>query len=195
MISPASALGRATIVNERRQGVVGGPSAKGRFPPVRFRPIADICLIADTDEGGVMQMRASLGIALFYVASSNAMLALNVGTCTQGDASRLWGGTLSLLLYIVAAWCFSRTSRAGLVSLLLLPTVPVLIWTTSFGLDLQLAAGRGASACGVLEGVSSYPADGRETAFATIWLLLSCLGWLGIGLALTRYGKAHLAGD
>ena len=37
-------------------------------------------------------------------------LAINVGTCTQGDATRLWGGVLTVILYGVACILLSLRS-------------------------------------------------------------------------------------
>jgi hypothetical protein len=139
-----------------------------------------------------MGMRGGLAVVLFYLASLNALLAAHVGTCNQGDASRLWGGAVSLLLYVWAAWLVARMARVGLAGLLLLPVVPALFWTTKLGARLLLASSHGASACSVLEG-ASYPVDGNEAAYAAIWLLLSCAGWLGLGLTLLRYWKARSA--
>jgi hypothetical protein len=45
----------------------------------------------------------AIGVVLYYLAAGNLALALTVGTCTQGDAGRLWGGLPSLRA-IAGSW-------------------------------------------------------------------------------------------
>lgn len=119
------------------------------------------------------------GIILFYLAAANAVLALNIGTCTQGDASRLWGGLISLILYVIATLLLAQTKRPAFTLIALLPTLPVLAWQLIF--TVRLATGHwiaNSSACDILENTSGQSLDGSEPLFILIWTLLTLAsGW------------------
>jgi hypothetical protein len=138
-------------------------------------------------------MRAGIGIVLFYLASFNLVLAMVVGTCTQGDAGRLWGGALSLLLYGLAVWPLARTSRPGLAALLVGLALPVLALAAPLGVRLAVAAARGDAACDVLEGSVGFAPDGGEAAYAAVWLALSLFGMLAFAIPLVRFLKESRA--
>lgn len=128
-------------------------------------------------------MRVGTGLILFYLGTLNAFLALNVGTCTQGDATRLWGGVLSAILYALACIPLWKTSRPGLALALLAPAALFVIGETTFGFRLMAGS---SPACDLLENTTGYPIDGNEATYAAIWLGLSAVGWLAVGLVVSN---------
>lgn len=127
------------------------------------------------------------GIILFYLAAANAVLALAVGTCTQGDAGQLWGGVLSLALHAVAALFLTQSKRPALTAILLLPTTPLLAWQAIF--TIRLTTGHwfaNASACDILDNTSGQAPDGAEPWFILIWLLLSTASFWSFGTIILR---------
>jgi len=111
------------------------------------------------------------GVVLYYLAPGNLALSLIVGTCTQGDAGRLWGGLLSLLLFaaaLVFVWC---STHPILVAIALLPLLPLLSWVTLFTVRSLVGYWwRNATACDVLETTGGYFADGNEASLTLLWL-------------------------
>jgi len=116
----------------------------------------------------------------------NAFLAVNVGTCTQGDATRLWGGVLSAILYALACIPLWKTSKPGLALALLAPAALVVIGETTFGFRLMVASSNGVPACDLLENTTGYSIDGDEAIYAAIWLVLSAVGWVAAGLVVSN---------
>jgi hypothetical protein len=123
----------------------------------------------------------AVGVILYYLAGGNLWLALHAGTCTQGDASRLWGGLYSLLLFAVALIFVWRATHPILVGIALLPLLPLLGWATLF--TVRFLVGYwwwNATACDVLQGPDGYYADGREPYFTLLWAVLTMVAWSGI---------------
>lgn len=116
-----------------------------------------------------------MSIAFFYLAAGNTVLSRVAGTCTQGDADRLYGVVLSAVLYGLALLGLWRSQSPRAIVAFSLPILPILVWQTWFSSRLSfeiLALGR--SACSVLEGsVPGYPNSGSELFFALAWPLMS----------------------
>lgn len=116
-----------------------------------------------------------LSVVFFYLAAVNTVLARVVGTCTQGDADRLFGIVLSIVLYGIALLGLWLSRNPRVILLFSLPILPVIAWQTWFSSRLSfeiLALDR--SACSVLEGpVPPYPSSGSELFFAITWPLMS----------------------
>jgi hypothetical protein len=141
-----------------------------------------------------MRFWQPLSVAFFYLGAGNTILARFAGTCTQGDADRLYGVVLSITLYGIALlglWLSSNTRTIVLVSL---PVLPIIIWQLwfSFRLSFEILA-QGRSACSVLEGAAPpYPNSGSELFFAMSWPLMSLGVLLGIFFVLrARYARAQ----
>ena len=123
-----------------------------------------------------------LSIVFFYLGAGNTILARVAGTCTQGDADRLYGVVLSIALYGIALLGLWLSRSARPIVLFSLPVLPILIWQLwfSFRLSFEILA-QGRSACSVLEGaVPPYPDSGSELFFAMSWPLMSLGALLGI---------------
>ena len=131
-------------------------------------------------------MRVGIGLVLFYLGALNALLAINLGTCTQGDASRLWDGVFTVILYGLACTPLSRTSRPELASLLLAPALLVVLAQTAFAFQLSAVSAEGGAACAFLERMEGYPHDGDERSYATVWMAVAASGWLAIGLVVAN---------
>ena len=115
------------------------------------------------------------------------MIARVAGTCTQGDADRLYGVVLSLALYGIALLGLWLTLRARSIVLFCLPIFPIIFWQVWFSsrLSFEILV-RGHSACTVLEGpLPTYPNSGSELFFAVSWPLMSFSVLLGL-LAVLR---------
>lgn len=144
-----------------------------------------------------MRGLASLSVILFYLAAGNTVLARVAGTCTQGDADRLFGVVISIALYglaILGLWVSGHTRRSAPI---LLPLVPVVVWQTWF--SARLAFGIFAlnqSACSVLEGPPpAYPMSGSETFFAITWPIMSLGVLLGLSALYLRRPSSENAGQ
>ncbi len=134
-----------------------------------------------------MELWQPLSIAFFYLAAGNTVIARVAGTCTQGDADRLFGVVLSLALYGIALLGLWLSSRTRSIVLFCLPISPIILWQVWFSsrLSFEILV-RGHSACTVLEGpLPVYPGSGSELFFALSWPLMSFAVLLGI-LAILR---------
>jgi hypothetical protein len=124
----------------------------------------------------------------FYLAAGNTVLARVAGTCTQGDADRLFGVVVSAALYCIALLGLWMSRQPRIVFLFSAPLLPIAVWQVWFSLRLSyeiLALGR--SACSILEGtISGYPNSGSELFFALTWPLMSLGLLLGVFAALRR---------
>jgi hypothetical protein len=117
-----------------------------------------------------------IGFGLLYLASFNTVLALVAGTCTQGDAGRLFGGVYSTVLILIALALLLRARPPRLAFLAVLPVLPVLAWQSKFA--ARMFAGHfihGVSACDVLEDTTGYSMDGNEAFYALLWVGMSIL--------------------
>jgi len=131
-----------------------------------------------------------LTITFFYLAAGNTVLARIAGTCSQGDADRLFGVVLSGALYGVALLGLWVSGRARTIALFLLPITPVLAWQTWFSIRLAFEVfAWGRSACSVLESDPGYPASGSEVFFALAWPVMS------FGVLLGMYALLRGRGD
>jgi hypothetical protein len=133
-----------------------------------------------------MELWRPLAISLFYLAAGNTVLARVAGTCTHGDADRLFGVVLSLALYGIALLGLWLSPRDRTTVLLLLPLLPILLWQVWFSSHLSFGIlVRGYSACTVLEGpLPPYPNSGSELFFAVSWPAMSVSVLLGMLLVL-----------
>lgn len=130
---------------------------------------------------------------LFYLAAVNAVLARVAGTCTMGDADRLWGAALSLLVYLLAASVFGLARHPRAVLLACAPVLGVMAWQLVFALRFSfgtLVAGK--SACEMLEG-RPFVASGSEASYTLIWLMMAATAPLatGVGFIAARRRSAR----
>ena len=119
-------------------------------------------------------------VVLFYLGAVNALLARFVGTCNQGDASRLFGILITAILFAAALMAMSfSTHRRGVLRAISL-AFPLLAWHTIFSARLGYALlWQGASACEALEGVP-YPSDGNEVFYGIAWPVVTIATWTGL---------------
>lgn len=135
----------------------------------------------------MMELRQPLSITFFYLAAGNTILARFVGTCTQGDADRLYGAVLSLALYGIALLGLWLSPRVRTIVWFSLPVFPIVLWQVWFSsrLSFEILV-LGHSACTVLEGAPPlYPDSGSELFFALSWPIMSYCTLLGL-LAILR---------
>lgn len=129
-----------------------------------------------------MELWQPLSIAFFYLAAGNTMIARVAGTCTQGDADRLYGVVLSLALYSIALISLWLSSRTRSIVLFCLPIFPIIFWQVWFSsrLSYEILV-QGHSACTVLEGpLPIYPNSGSELFLALSWPIVSFIVLLGM---------------
>ena len=135
-----------------------------------------------------------LAVLLLTFGAINAALALSVETCTQGSADSLYGGFLTLLLYLAGIAAIAvRPPRPAAIAAIV-PAAAIALWHSLF-------AGRFAwnywvhdmSACHALLG--EFPPeeagewmDGGEPMLTALWLLLGLLFWTAFVLMLRRRG-------
>jgi hypothetical protein len=139
-------------------------------------------------------------IVLLTLGALNAVLALTVETCTQGDAGSLDGGYLTLALYLAAAgsavaWPPRRRHLPALV-----PAALVAAWQSHFAVQFLIGYWfHGMSACFAMHG-GSTPADagewmdGDEARLTVLWGVISLLFWLTVALAfwsMARVSRRH----
>ena len=135
----------------------------------------------------LQERMGAVGVLLYYLAAGNLALSLTAGTCTQGDADRLWGGLLSLLLFAAALVFILRATHPIPAAMALLPLLPLLGWATLF--TVRFLAGYwwwNATACDVLEGTHGHFADGREHILTLLWAVLTIVAWSGIVIVSLR---------
>lgn len=129
-----------------------------------------------------MELWQPLSIVFFYLAAGNTVIARVAGTCTQGDADRLYGIVLSLALYGVAILGLWLSLKTRSIALFCLPIFPIIFWQVWFSsrLSFEILI-LNHSACTVLEGpLPAYPNSGSEIIFALLWPLVSFSVLLGI---------------
>lgn len=102
----------------------------------------------------------------------NGLVAASSGTCTQGNAGGMIGISLSVPLYLMAAYGLTRVRRGALIATIAVcsPALLLMLWQGVFA--IKLAYGifvRGVSLCAVREGMS-YPMDGREVSVTLLWV-------------------------
>ena len=129
-----------------------------------------------------MNFLLPLSITAFYMGAGNTILARFAGTCTHGDAGRLYGVVISAVLFFVALAIMKASARERSVVLFILPVLPVLVWQAWFSLRLSFEIlVWGHSACDVLQGEpSSFPVSGSELFFSIAWPLMSFSVLLGL---------------
>jgi len=84
-----------------------------------------------------MELWQPFSIAFFYLAAGNAVIARVAGTCTQGDADRLFGVVLSIALYGIALLGLWLSSRTRSIVLFCLPIFPIILWQVWFSSRLS----------------------------------------------------------
>jgi hypothetical protein len=112
---------------------------------------------------------AVIAIVAFYLGLLNTILARFAGTCTQGDADRLWGVAISIPLFLVAVIALSRTSYVRATVSVCIPAFLLMLWQAVFAAELSFKVlVLNSSACEVLDGLPQIH-DGDEFAFAFLW--------------------------
>ena len=130
---------------------------------------------------------AAIGFGLLYLAHLNSVLAYVAGTCNQGDAGRLWGVVLSLILALSGLVLLIRARPSRMAYLAALPLAPVMIWQGVFAARLfSNYFAYGMSACATLDGAAGYGMDGSEWAYAFLWVGLSIIVPAGLAIAILR---------
>jgi CDP-diglyceride synthetase len=122
----------------------------------------------------------------------NAILAINVTTCTQGDAANLLGGFITLFFYLIGIAFLSVSQTRRIEFLALVPAIAIAAWHTWFA--IRFAAGyllEGMSACFAIEGGFTPDdagewMDGGERLYVALWLGLSLLFWVGVVTSFVR---------
>lgn len=132
-------------------------------------------------------------LVLFYLAAGNAVLALTIGTCAQGDAGRLWGGALSLIFYGIGTLFLRQTSKPLLVLALLIPLAPVFIWQANFAIKLTIGFWFfDRSACDTLDGTVGQLVDGGEPIYTAIWLAVAAVSWACVAELAVKWKRAKI---
>lgn len=115
---------------------------------------------------------AKISAFALYVGVLNTILARFAGTCTQGDADRLWGILISVHFFFLAVFCLSRTKHLGVTMIASLPALLLMLWQSVFAAELLLGVFvHHSSACEVLEGVP-YEYSGSEVPLAILWAVV-----------------------
>lgn len=116
---------------------------------------------------------AIVSVLTFYLGALNTLLARVAGTCTQGEADRLWGVMISIPFYIVAVLGLFKTKYLKTTTIACSPVFLFALWQAAFAFRLALdILLYDASACEVLEGIP-YPKSGDEIVFAILWPLVT----------------------
>jgi len=115
---------------------------------------------------------AITSVLAFYLGALNTLLARVAGTCTQGEADRLWGVVISIPFYLVAVLGLFQTKYLRAATIACSPVFLFTLWQAAFAVRLLFdILVYDASACEVLEGMP-YPNSGAEIAFAVLWPLV-----------------------
>ena len=131
-------------------------------------------------------------IFLISLGALNAVLAVNAGTCTQGDAGNLYGGLITAALYVTGGLILTFKPVRQRQMIALLPAAAVALWHSVFA--LRFVWGyllHNISACDALVGDfalqrEGYEMDGGEAMLALLWFSLSSIFWIAITLALLQ---------
>lgn len=136
-----------------------------------------------------------IAVLLLTFGALNAAVALSAGTCTQGSADGLYGGFLTLLLYLggIAAILVRPPRAAALAALV--PAAAIALWHSLFAVRFAWNYwNHDMSACHALLG--RFPPeeagewmDGGEPLLTILWLLLGLLFWAAFLLVL-RNGRS-----
>lgn len=127
----------------------------------------------------------ALAVLCLTLGALNAVLAMTVGTCTQGDAGELHGGWITLFLYLLGTAALAAAPRPWRSVVLLAPAAALAAMHSLFA--LRLAYGylvQGMSACFVKAGGYTPEdagewMDGSEPVYVALWLGISALFWFG----------------
>lgn len=117
-----------------------------------------------------------------YVGLLNTLLARHAGTCTQGDADRLFGIVLSAPFFLLTVLCLARTKHLGGAMIVCLPGLMLMLWQGAFAAELSFGIlVHGFSACQILQDMpQAY--SGHELTFAILWptVMFCALGAIAI---------------
>jgi hypothetical protein len=115
---------------------------------------------------------ATISAFALYVGVLNTFLARFAGTCTQGDADRLWGILISVPFLLLAVFCLSRTKHVGGTMIASLPALLLMLWQGVFAAELLLGVFvDNSSACEILEDMP-YEYSGSEVPLAILWAVV-----------------------
>ena len=138
----------------------------------------------------LLYARRLVGASLLLLGAINAFVAWTFTTCTQGSADSLYGGALTLPLFI-AAWCFLARYNEHFVKVILIWTLPAILMLFVSVQTLRLIFGE--PACLIITALP-FEFDGRENAFKALWGGVCLLFWCGLFLSLknaVRYGDVN----
>lgn len=133
-----------------------------------------------------------LGIILLTLGALNAAVALTVGTCTQGSADSLYGGVITLILYVAGAGSLIGWPPSRWTFLSILPAAAIALWHSVFA--IRFAWGYFAnnmSACYAMKGgFTSDEAgewmDGGEPMLIVLWVAVSVVFWIAVATGIRR---------
>lgn len=127
-----------------------------------------------------MTGRAILACILLTLAGFNALLAFKVETCTQNAPDSLLGFifTLPLNLAGMALLCWNP-KRLAVVLAAIIPVLLALPYTMG-----TLALLKGAPACTIITGATTWEPSGEEGLFKAGWGACVAIFWLGLAYAL-----------
>jgi len=125
------------------------------------------------------------GIILLTLGALNAALAMTADTCSQGGADSLYGGWLTLFLYVagVAALNAAPPQRAAFVALA--PAAAIALWHSWFAVTFTYGFWfHNVSACDAMQGGFTFEdagdwMDGGEPLLTLLWSSLTLLFWGG----------------
>ena len=142
-----------------------------------------------------------IGVILFTLGGLNAVMAINVGTCTQGGADSLYGGFVTLFLYMAGLAFFLGRPPTLPALLSLIPAVAIAVWHSLFA--MRFAWGywaRDVSACYAMTGgftpdEAGEWMDGGEPLLTLLWAGLSLLCWGSAAIAAAGVRRRFSASD
>lgn len=133
-----------------------------------------------------------LGMVLLTLGALNSVLALSVGTCTQGSAGGLYGGFLTLILYVGGLPALIAHAPPRWMYLGLVPAAAIAIWHTMFAAHFVWGYwADGMSACYAMKGgftpdQAGEWMDGGEPLLTLLWASVSVIFWIAVATGLLR---------
>lgn len=130
-----------------------------------------------------MHQGEMFGIILLTFGALNAVLALSVGTCTQGSADGLYGGFLTVILYVGGLLALTARPPSRWANLCLIPAAGIAIWHSFFAAHFMWGYwAHGMSACYAIKGgftpdEAGEWMDGGEPLLTLLWATASVTFW------------------
>jgi hypothetical protein len=131
-----------------------------------------------------------LAVLLLTFGAINGAVALSVETCTQGSADSLYGGFLTLLLYLAGNAAVLVRPPPLIALAALVPAAAMALWHSLFALRFAWNYWfQDMSACHAMLGEflpeqAGEWMDGGEPMLTVLWLMLGVLFWAAFFLVL-----------